>query len=113
MKLDDENTSEAISLKNTIKQIGLSLLGLLQGTLGSYLAMLGFVFAFPGTSPDSKDYEEDMMFVPLGYIIMVLWLVVMIATVLSLRKNKANLLLFLISWIVGLIACLIFVFYIH
>lgn len=100
-------------MKKTMKRIGLAISGLLQGTVGSYLAVLGFVFAFPGTPPHSKDYEEDMMFVPMGYIIMALWLAVMIISVLSLRKNKANLLSFLIPWIFGVIGFLIFTFGMH
>ena len=101
---------EEIIMKKIMKRIGLAILGLLQGTVGSYLAVLGFAFAFPGTSPDSKDYEEDMMFVPLGYIIMALWLAVMIISILSLRKNKANLLSFIILWLVGVIGFIIFTF---
>ncbi len=100
-------------MKKILKRIGLAILGLLQGTVGSYLAVLGFVFAFPGTPPDSKDYEEDMMFVPMGYIIMALWLAVMIASIVFLRKNKANLLSFLITWLVGMIGFLIFTFGMH
>lgn len=100
-------------MKKILKRIGLAISGLLQGTVGSYLAVLGFVFAFPGTPPDSKDYEEDMMFVPMGYIIMALWLAVMIASIVFLRKNKANLLSFLITWLVGMIGFLIFTFGMH
>ena len=36
-------------MNNAIKKICLGILGLLQGTLGSYLALLGWVFAFPET----------------------------------------------------------------
>ena len=49
-------------MNNAIKKILLAILGFLQGTLGSYLALLGWAFAFPETSPGSKDYEEDMFF---------------------------------------------------
>lgn len=48
-----------------IKKIFLAVLGLLQGTLGSYSALLGLASAFPETSFGAKDYEEDMSFVPL------------------------------------------------
>ena len=54
-------------MNNAIKKICLGILGLLQGTLGSYLALLGWVLAFPETSPGTKDYVEDMSFVPFGY----------------------------------------------
>lgn len=52
-------------MKDAFKKIGFSIYGLLQGSLGSYLALLGFAFAFPTSTPDSKDYEEDLFFVPL------------------------------------------------
>ena len=61
-------------MNNVIKKICLVILGLLQGTLGSYLALLGWAFAFPETSPGTKDYVKDMFFVPFGYFIMFAWL---------------------------------------
>ena len=100
-------------MKKLFKKIGFSIYGLLQGTLGSYLALLGFAFAFPMSTPDSKDYEEDLFFVPFGYIIMLIWLTVMVTTFIALCKKKANLLSFLISWLVGLGGFLLFTFVIH
>ena len=97
-------------MKNKLKKAGLLLAGLLQGTLGSYLGLLGWAFAFPESGPGSKDYEEDMFFVPLGFIIMLLWIIVMVAAIVLLRKNRKNLLLFLIPWLIGLFGCLVFVF---
>lgn len=61
-------------MQNAITKILLAIFGLLQGTLGSYFALLGWAFAFPETSPGAKDYAEDMLFVPLGYMIMFVWL---------------------------------------
>ena len=97
-------------MKNKLKKTGLLLSGLLQGTLGSYLGLLGWAFAFPESVPGSKDYEEDMFFVPLGFIIMLLWIIVMVTAIVLLRKNKTNLLLFLIPWLIGLLGCLLFLF---
>lgn len=65
-------------MKNVIKKIILIILGLLQGTFGSYLALLGWVFAFPETTPGDRDYVENMSIVPLGYMIMFIWLIIMI-----------------------------------
>ncbi len=90
-------------MKNATKKILLAILGLLQGTLGSYLALLGWAFAFPETSSGAKDYEEDMFFVPFGYIIMFVWLVIMITAMILLRKSKGNLLSFIIPWFMGLV----------
>lgn len=97
-------------MQNAIKKILLAILGLLQGTLGSYFALLGWAFAFPETSPGARDYGEDMLFVPLGYIIMFFWLVIMITVIILLRKNKANLLSFILPWFMGLVGCLVGVF---
>ena len=97
-------------MNNAIKKILLAILGFLQGTLGSYLALLGWAFAFPETSPGAKDYEGDMFFVPFGYIMMFAWLVIMITAIILLRKNKANFLSFIIPWFMGLVGCLTIVF---
>ncbi len=51
-----------------------------------------------------------MLFVPLGYIIMFVWLVIMITVIILLRKNKANLLSFILPWFMGLVGCLVGVF---
>lgn len=56
------------------------------------LRNLGFVsilsavgaFAFPETSFGAKDYEEDVSFVPFGYIIMFAWLAIMITAIMIL-----------------------------
>lgn len=97
-------------MNNAIKKICLGILGLLQGTLGSYLALLGWALAFPETSPGTKDYVEDMFFVPFGYFIMFAWLAIMITAMILLRKNKANFLSFIIPWFVGFVGCLVVVF---
>ena len=97
-------------MQNAIKKILLAIFGLLQGTLGSYFALLGWAFAFPEISPGARDYEEDMLFVPLGYIIMFVWLVIMITVIILLRKNKANFLSFILPWFMGLVGCLVGVF---
>ena len=97
-------------MQNVIKKILLAIFGLLHGTLGSYFALLGWAFAFPETSPGAKDYAEDMLFVPFGYMIMFIWLVIMITAMILFRKNKANLLSFIIPWFMGLVGCLVGVF---
>ncbi|MBR6224085.1 MAG: hypothetical protein IKQ71_11705 [Lachnospiraceae bacterium] len=100
-------------MRDLLKKIGLAIAGLLQGTLGSYFALIGIAFAFPETEPSMKDYEEDMFFVPFGYFMMLVWVAVMISAIILLRKNKLNTALFFISWLVGLLGCLIFVLVIH
>ena len=99
-------------LRTVLKNLALSVGGLMQGILGSYFALLGFAFAFPETEPGMRDYEEDMFFVPFGYI-MLIWVAVMISVILLLRKNKAGMLSFFLSWFVGVIGCIVFVLVIH
>ena len=67
------------SLSVIFKRIVFVVFGFLQGTIGNYLGSLGLVFAFPQTDPYSKDYNEDMFFVPFGYIMMLTWLIVTIS----------------------------------
>ena len=100
-------------MKKLTKRIGISILGFLQGTIGSYFALLGFAFAFPESSPGSKDYEEDMFFVPFGYLMILIWLIIMVCSIIFFRKNKGNLLSFLICWGVGLEGCLVYTKYFH
>ena len=95
-------------MKNIFRKIGISIFGLLQGTVGSCFAILGFAFAFPESSPGSKDYEEDMSFVSLGYALMFVWIVVMIIAFIKLHKDKRNLLFFSIPWLIGTSAYIIF-----
>lgn len=100
-------------MRDVLKKIGLSIAGLMQGTAGSYFALLGYAFAFPDTEPGMRDYEEDMFFVPWGYVMMLIWVAVMLFIIIALRKNKANMISFILAWFVGLIGCIIFVFVIH
>ena len=43
------------SLLVALKKVLLIIFGLLQGTIGNYLGLLGFAFAFPQTDSYSKD----------------------------------------------------------
>ena len=100
-------------MRDILGKIGVSVLGLLQGTLGNYLGILGYCFAFPDTSPDCLNYEEDMFFVPLGYVLMLLCLIFMVIAVVLLRKNKSSLLTYLISCFAATVCTVIFVLYIR
>lgn len=92
-------------IKNIFKKILISVSGLLQGSIGNYIGLLlGIAFAFPTTKPGEKDYEEDMSTVPIGFLLIIIWLIVTASVFISLRKNKANLLIFIISWVIGLIS---------
>ncbi len=100
-------------MRNVIKKIGLSIAGLAQGTLGSYFALLGYILAFPYTEPGMRDYEEDMLFVPWGFVMMLIWVAVMVSIIIALRKNKVNVIFFLLSWAIGLIGFIVFLVATH
>ena len=102
-----------INMQNVLKKIGLSIAGLVQGTVGSYFVLLGYVLAFPDTEPGMRDYEEDMFFVPFGFLMMLIWVVVMASVIIALRKNKANAITFLLSWVIGLIGFIVFLVVVH
>lgn len=96
-----------------MKKALFALLGLLQGAFGNYIAIIGYCFAFPESEPGSKDYEEDLTFVPFGYLMMLITLIVMAAAIIKLRKKKSELVTFLAAWAVGTAAMLIYIFYIR
>ena len=56
-----------IYMRDRLKNVGLSIAGLVQGTVGSYFALLGYAFAFPDTEPGMRDYEEDKINDPIPY----------------------------------------------
>ena len=88
------------------------LYGLLQGTIGSYFAILGICFAFPQSAKGTKEYEEDRMFMPFGFIMLAIWLAVMGFTVLKLKRDDdmRSLVTFAAAWAVGLTFYLIYAF---
>ena len=100
-------------MHKTFKRTVIAILGLLQGTIGNYIGLLGWAFAFPESVPGDKDYEEDLFFVPWGFLMMILWVAVMIFAIIKLHKSKANLLSFIIPWIIGLVGCFMYVFVIR
>ena len=46
-----------IYMRDILKNVGLSIAGLVQGTVGSYFALLGYAFAFPDTEPGMRDHS--------------------------------------------------------
>ncbi len=90
-----------------MKKAVFAVLGLLQGAIGSWWVLLGWAFAFPESKAGSKDYEEDLAFIPFGYIMMLAWVLVMAYAVIRLRKNKGELISFLAAWAAGTAALII------
>ncbi len=100
------------TLVNKVRdRILLIIWGLIHGGIGTYWVLLGIAFAFPGTTPDSKDYEEDMMFVPAGWFMIVMWAALTILTVVLSRKDKGKLLSFLLPLVIGIGSCVGFMYF--
>lgn len=95
-------------MKNIVKRTALGIFGALQGIFGSWWLLCGIAGAFPGTEPGTKDYEEDMWFVPFGIGMILIWLAVMAVTVILNRKDWKSLLAFLIPWGVGTAGFIVF-----
>lgn len=86
----------------------IGLWGIVQGAIGAVWNMIGLLFILhPDSSPGSKDWEEDVMFIPVGYIMLVIWLIAMFLSYYILRKNKNNVLVFSVAWLVSMIACVV------
>ena len=96
-------------MDNKVKRTVISILGLLQGAIGTFFAIVGLAFAFPDSEPGSLEYEDDMSLAHLGYVLMTVWLVVMVYAVIRLRKSRKDLLSFLLFWFIG--TCGMFLFF--
>ena len=95
-------------MKNIMKRIALGIFGVLQGVFGSWWLFGGIAGAFPGTEPGTKDYDEDMWFVPFGVGMILIWLAVMTVTVILNRKDWKSLLAFLLPWGAGTAGLIVF-----
>lgn len=82
--------------------------GILQGVIGAIWNLFALTFILhPGSAPGTKEWEEDAMFIPIGYVMLIMWLVVMFISYYKLRKRKSDMIVFSVAWLVGMI---IFIF---
>lgn len=89
-----------------MKQFLTGFWGLVYGTAGTFWAFVGYVLAFPlDSSPGTKEWAEDSQFIPLGYIMLALWVMALFMSYFSIRKNKIQLLVFSLAWLVGILIC--------
>ncbi len=83
--------------------------GIAAGIVGTIWNVLGFAcILHPGSAPGTKDWEEDRMFIPVGYIMIAVWLAAMVFSCYKLRKNKSDIIVFSITWLVGTAVCVFF-----
>ncbi len=83
----------------TVKRILIALSGLIYGGISLYWDLFAFVFLIPDCTPDSKEWEEYTLCLPIGITMLALWLVLTASILYKLRKSKA--LIFFIAMIIG------------
>ena len=93
-----------------LKKILIAVYGFIQGYFGVWWNLLGIAFITTAGSVNSKDWQEDSMFIPVGYIMIVVWLVVIIASVCKFKHEGFNVVLFLALLIIGAIFCMSIMF---
>lgn len=90
-----------------MKKLLIGLYGIVQGIIGTLWNMLALAFILhPGSGPGTKDWDEERMFIPVGYAMLVIWLIVMFFSFYKLRENKTDI-IFLITWLVSTVICIV------
>ncbi len=91
-----------------MKKVLIGLWGIVQGVIGTAWNLVGLVFLLhPDSAPGTKEWEEDAIFIPIGFVMLVIWLTVMFFCYYKLRKNKNNKIIFSVTWLVSMVICII------
>ncbi|MBR1591574.1 MAG: hypothetical protein IJ666_00975 [Ruminococcus sp.] len=86
-----------------IRKILIALHGLFQGFVGLWWSLVGIVFiTHPDSSPETKDWEEDEMFIPFGYVMILIYLIILAVSFFGFKKEKSDIIIFIISLAVGI-----------
>lgn len=59
--------------------------------------VFAIAFAFPSTSPGSREWDEDVLFIPIGYIMMIVYVLVLGIIMFKCRKKWKELVLFILA----------------
>ena len=95
---------------NIIKKILIALHGIFQGFIGLWWSFVGIAFIIhPDSSPGTKDWEEGKDFIPVGYVMILIYLIILAVSFYIFRKQKPDILTFIISLAVGIAGFVIFV----
>lgn len=99
-------------MKNKIlKKILIALHGLFQGFIGLWWSFVGIAFiTHPDSSPGTKDWEEDKDFIPFGYLMILIYLIILAVSFYNFKKEKSDIIAFIISLAAGIAGFLIFAF---
>ena len=95
-------------MRKLTKKFIIVFLGILHGVFGRFFGMLGVAFMFPESSPDSKDYEEEQFFVPIGVIMFLIWLTVTAFCYYKLRKKKSDIIIFSVAQVISIVILTLF-----
>lgn len=78
--------------------------GIVHGTVGTIWGLAGCFLAFPiDSAPGTKEWAEDCQFIPLGYIMLAIWLMATLFSYFHLRKSKTGILVFTGAWVGGVL----------
>ena len=86
-----------MKLKKTVISI---VAGILYGYFSFWWLIFSLAFAFPENSLGSRDWEEDVMFIPMGYGMFLFYIGLWIVFWIKKRREKNYFLLFSISTII-------------
>lgn len=87
-----------------MRKVLIGLWGILQGVIGTIWNLFALTFILhPGSAPGTKEWEEDAMFIPIGYVMLIIWLVVMFFSYYKLRKRKNDMIVFSAAWLVSMV----------
>lgn len=92
-----------MTTKTKIMVITLS--GIAYGILSFWWILYSIIMiTHPDSSPGTKEWPEDVMFIPIGYILLVLVIIISIAITIRNRKNKWNVIIFwgttIMTWVI-------------
>ena len=74
---------------NILKKILIALHGLFQGFIGLWWSFVGIAFiTHPDSSPGTKDWEEDKDFIPVGYIMILIYLIILAVSFYIFKKRN-------------------------
>lgn len=91
----------------TGKKLLLGLWGVIHGTVGTVWALAGWWLAIhPDSSPGTKEWAEDRLFIPVGYAMLVIWAMTTFISYYSLRKSKIGIKVFSGTWLAGIMICI-------
>lgn len=73
-------------MSSIVKRVFTALFGLIYGGLSFYWNLLCIVFVIPDCTPDSKEWEEYTLCIPIGIMMLLVWLALTVYKKLRLGR---------------------------